>query len=382
MPGSRPRIIVADCDRFIRESLCLGLGSEYDTVQVSSGSEALNAFKAAHTDAVILDLADGVIDAIEICGALRCLKDGEVVPIYIVGDDDDGDAACDAFNAGASDYLIRPVHLGLLSKRIGRDMRIAARVTLSDSSTVEKAQVESELFRQLPEPAVLLGAHGIIMMVNEAFERVFDTKIAVVGRMSTDLLKDFDLTQALNEQMVYTDLSCKARGPVAVRVSCVKIVKGPWKDCIVAFISEHLSAEVVPPVAVVSGLRANILVLEDYDVVARSIRRLLERAGHGVSVASSSDEACKLVSQVVGANRTFDLAILDVSIPGSAGGSDVLKSLRGMIPNLPAIVTSGAWHDPTMSRPADFGFDAVLRKPFSRDELLDVVNKVLGKHSS
>lgn len=382
MPGNKPRIIVADNDRFIRESMCLGLGGDYDYTQVASGSEVVNAFKTSGADAVILDLAPGVIDAIEVCKALRSMKLGEVVPIYIVGDDDDSDIAMEAFEVGASDYIVKPVHLGILSKRIGRDIRMASRVASYDSSTLEKAQVESELFRQFPDPAMLLGTHGIIMMINEAFERVFDSKISVVGRMATDVLKDFDLIQALSEQMVYTDLGCKARGSVKVRVSCVKMTKGPWRDCIVAFLSEQLSAEGAQPASVISSVQANILVLEDYDVVARSIRRLLERAGHNVCVAASSDEACKLATQALSSNGKFDLAILDVSIPGSAGGSDVLKALRGILPYLPAIVTSGAWHDPAMSRPTDFGFDAVLRKPFSRDELLDVVNKVLGKHKS
>lgn len=379
MVGTRPRIIVADSDTFIRESLCLGLGPDFDCLQAASSTEVISLFKESSIGAVIMTECDGVVDAVEVCRALRSLKGGAVIPIYIIGEDDEGEAAREAFAAGASDYMLKPVHLGLFSQRLSRDIRIASKVVSSEVGTLERAQVESELFRQFPDPALLLGAHGIIMMVNESYERVFDTKTVVLGRMVTDLLNDFDLTQALNEQMVCTDLTSNARGPVPVRVTCVKMSKGPWKDCIVAFIGEQVSSQSPHPVAVVSSNSANILVLEDYDVVARSIRRLLERAGHNVCIATSFDEACKLVSHAVSSGVSFDLAILDVSIPGSAGGSDVLKALRAMQPVLPSIVTSGAWHDPAMSRPADFGFDAVLRKPFSRDELLDVVNKVLGR---
>jgi CheY-like chemotaxis protein len=339
----------------------------------------VSLFKEAQSDAVIMTEAEGVVDAVEVCRALRSMKGGAVIPVYIVGEDDDGEAAGDAFAAGASDFLLKPVHLGHFAKRLARDIRMASKVVSSESGALEKAQVESELFRQFPDPALLLGAHGIIMMVNEAYERVYDAKAVVLGRMASDLLKDFDLTQALNEQMVFTDLTSNARGVVSVRVSCVKMAKGPWRDCIVAFVGEQVASQSPHAAAVSSANSANILVLEDYDVVARSIRRLLERAGHNVCIAASFDEACKLVSHAVSSGVSFDLAILDVSIPGSAGGSDVLKALRAMQPVFPSIVTSGAWHDPAMSRPADFGFDAVLRKPFSRDELLDVVGRVLGR---
>jgi DNA-binding response OmpR family regulator len=376
MSDSRPKVIVADADRFIRESMCLGLGEGFDMVQASNGAEAICAFKESGADAIVLAHSREV-DAVEVCRALRSMKKGGLVPIYVLGDDDEEAVAFGAFEAGASDYLIKPVHLGFFARRISRDLYLAEKALASGVGSLEKAQVESELFRLLPEPAILLGAHGVIMMANQAFERVCDLKAAILGHLITDLLKSFDLRQALADGIADFDMDCGKRGVILVRLKCVRLLKGPWRDCVLCVFAERTPDVATEPVA--ATYEANILVLEDYDVVARSLKRLLERAGHKVNLAATSDDACKLVSQASGAGGRFDLAILDVSIPGSAGGGDVLKSLRAIQPDLRAIVTSGSWHDPAMNHPSDFGFDATLRKPFSREELLNVVNRVIGK---
>ena len=154
----------------------------------------------------------------------------------------------------------------------------------------------------------------------------------------------------------------------------IPISDGPWKGCGVFFVEERPSSEILN---VKTG--AKILVLEDYDVVSRSLKRLLEKAGHGVALAISAESAIGQAVELVSKKTAFDLAILDISIPESSGGVEVLKTLRGLMPDLPAIVMSGAWNDPAMRNPSDFGFNAALKKPFSRDELIAVVNRILVK---
>jgi hypothetical protein len=45
---------------------------------------------------------------------------------------------------------------------------------------------------------------------------------------------------------------------------------------------------------------------------------------------------------------------------------------------MPVFVTSGYSDDPVMSRPTEFGFTASIRKPFRRDELIEMLNRGFG----
>jgi CheY-like chemotaxis protein len=379
MQTSRPRIIVADTDRFMRESICMGLGAGFETVQASSGGEVMSLFRSTPVDAMLLDASCRGIEGIQICAAVRDMQGGALMPIYITGDDDEDDLLRQAFDAGATDFLLKPVHLGLLARRIRRDLGTVALIGGSAVNSTDRSQAESELFRILPEPAILVGSKGVIFSVNDAFERVFARRASVGGMQIKELLSGVDAGVFEKEPYVYTEMNCQGRGRVLVRVHHIALVSGPWRGCNVFFLTEHSQVDAAHN-GVLHAHGASVIVLEDYDVVARSIKRLLEKAGHRVSVAASADEAVAMFKETLAHGDVYDLAILDIAIPGSAGGEDVLKLLRTMMPALPAIVTSGAWNDPAMSNPSEHGFDASLRKPFTRDELMSVINRALARH--
>jgi len=61
------------------------------------------------------------------------------------------------------------------------------------------------------------------------------------------------------------------------------------------------------------------------------------------------------------------------------GGTDTIKKLREIDPGVAVIVSSGYSNDPVMSRYEDFGFNGVLAKPFSLQELSAVLNSVLQR---
>jgi DNA-binding response OmpR family regulator len=373
MPQNKPRILVADADRFMRESVCLCLNPAFDTMQASSGTEVIAIFQNNAVDAIVLDGAFNDMNGAIVCSTIRGMKGGALIPVYVAGDEDDDALLQGSFDAGATDFFIKPMHLGLLARRIARDLSIVAKLRAASVSPVERAGAESELFRVLPIPAILVGAKGVIFSANDAFERVFARRTVVAGAPVKEFL-GIDAASFDKEFYVYTEIACQGRGRVPVRTSCVKLSDGPWKDCCIFSIEERPSSEIL---TIKSGAR--ILVLEDYDVVARSVKRLLEKAGHGVMVATNEGEAVDQAKKIVSSGASFDLAILDISVPGSAGGVEVLKSLRAIMPGTPAIVMSGAWNDPAMRNPSDFGFAASLKKPFSRDELMAVVNRILVK---
>ncbi len=102
-----------------------------------------------------------------------------------------------------------------------------------------------------------------------------------------------------------------------------------------------------------------ILVLEDDDANLRLFRAILERRGHSVLHAKSVEEGRLLLR-----NATFDLALLDVQVPGG-GGPKLLAEMRAdpKWAALPvAAVTASAMHGDREAL-LELGFDAYFSKP-------------------
>jgi two-component system cell cycle sensor histidine kinase/response regulator CckA len=65
----------------------------------------------------------------------------------------------------------------------------------------------------------------------------------------------------------------------------------------------------------------------------------------------------------------FDFVIFDLTINGGIGGEETMHRLRETYPGVRGIVTSGYSETPVMAHPEDYGFAAILPKPFTMQEL-------------
>lgn len=129
---------------------------------------------------------------------------------------------------------------------------------------------------------------------------------------------------------------------------------------------------------VVETAAPRILVLEDDPLVRSLITRNLSSQGFEVVESAEGSETVKLYQEAMGEGRTFDLVILDLSIPNGMGGVRTMEKLRGMDPDVVAIVSSGYSDDPVMAKPAAYGFTAVLPKPYEPADMLRLVRNVLS----
>lgn len=82
---------------------------------VYSGEDGVAACREAAPDVVILDLLLPGMDGWEVCQELRTFSD---VPILILSALGAPGCVARALDAGADDYLIKPVHASLLASRI------------------------------------------------------------------------------------------------------------------------------------------------------------------------------------------------------------------------------------------------------------------------
>ena len=70
--------------------------------------------------------------------------------------------------------------------------------------------------------------------------------------------------------------------------------------------------------------------------------------------------------------------IVDLTVPGGVGGKAAAKGILDIDAKAKVIVSSGYANDPVIANYKNFGFKAIITKPFTNDELLAVVESTLN----
>jgi DNA-binding response OmpR family regulator len=87
-----------------------------------------------------------------------------------------------------------------------------------------------------------------------------------------------------------------------------------------------------------------ILLVDDEELVLRSMEKTLLRAGFDVEPAGSARDGLALFKEALSADDPFDIAILDLNMPGLDGtddanaGLDLLSELRKVDAGLPVVI--------------------------------------------
>lgn len=120
---------------------------------------------------------------------------------------------------------------------------------------------------------------------------------------------------------------------------------------------------------------ACILVVEDQSLVLRTIRTLLERAGHVVFGARDGKE-CEAVLLFA----RPDVIVMDIVMPRCNGLEAIRAVRRGRHPARILAISGGQLdeEDPLV-RAQELGADATLAKPFDRAGLLEALAPLLPK---
>ena len=111
------RVLVADDDRAIRESLARALELEgYDVVVTADGASALSAVREQPADVLVLDVMMPGVDGLTVCRVLRAERDR--TPILMLTARTETSDRVAGLDAGADDYLPKPFELDELLARL------------------------------------------------------------------------------------------------------------------------------------------------------------------------------------------------------------------------------------------------------------------------
>jgi PAS domain S-box-containing protein len=121
-----------------------------------------------------------------------------------------------------------------------------------------------------------------------------------------------------------------------------------------------------------------ILFMDDEKMLRDVVSAMLDIMGYKVTVAANGEEAIKVFKEVQASGDSFDVVILDLTIPGGMGGRDTVKELISIDPSVRAIVASGYSNDPVLAEFEKFGFKGAMVKPFDTEKLKVSINEVIG----
>jgi two-component system, sensor histidine kinase RpfC len=123
-----------------------------------------------------------------------------------------------------------------------------------------------------------------------------------------------------------------------------------------------------------------ILVADDQHANRVVLSRILEHAGHKVSVVSDGEKALDAFEEI-----QFDLAVLDMHMPG-VSGLDVIRQLRfmqaGQRIRTPVIVMSADATEHAMKNASAAGAETFMTKPIMVARFLDAVADISSRQNS
>jgi signal transduction histidine kinase/ActR/RegA family two-component response regulator len=137
-----------------------------------------------------------------------------------------------------------------------------------------------------------------------------------------------------------------------------------------------------PLAALAQNGTERLLVMDDDEALQILFKAVLSKLGYDVETARDGVEAIARYKAARAEGKNFDAVLLDLTVPGGMGGVEAAALLKDLDPSAKLIVSSGYSEAPVMSHFTEYGFDAVILKPWTVKEMSEVLRHVLVADST
>jgi len=121
------------------------------------------------------------------------------------------------------------------------------------------------------------------------------------------------------------------------------------------------------------GDMARVLVIDDEENIREILTDIITTGGHEVFVAETGPDGLSLLD-----DHRFDLVFTDLSLPGMSG-YEVAEAVKARFPTLKVGLVTGWGATLDEEKVKEHGVDMVLTKPFRFDDVMKMVDGVLGE---
>ena len=196
-------VLVADDDPVMRLLMLEMLESVgLVGIEAEDGAQAVALAHARAPDLILLDVEMPKMDGFAACRAIRDLPNGATVPIVMVTGGDDLEAVTNAYEAGATDFVSKPINWPILGHRVLYVLRASdaiVRLRIADAQNRAVLAAIPDTFFRMSRDGVYLdyepGREGQARGVRDA-----GVEEQIVGRHVTDVLPR-DIAERLLEQV-------------------------------------------------------------------------------------------------------------------------------------------------------------------------------------
>jgi DNA-binding NtrC family response regulator len=118
--------------------------------------------------------------------------------------------------------------------------------------------------------------------------------------------------------------------------------------------------------------KGKVLVIDDEDIVLKSVNKILSEENYEVDVSSSGRQGIDRAIE-----RSYDVVLSDIRMP-DIGGMRVLRDIKRAKPSLAVIMITGYASVQSAVQAMKLGAADYLEKPFTPDQLLKAVASALA----
>lgn len=160
-----PLFFVVDDDPVTRIMLSRFLEKQgYVVRTLANGSLVSDALDQEIPDVVLMDAKMPVMDGFAACRQLKARPDARHVPVLMITGLNDDESVDRAFEAGATDFITKPIHWAILRNRV--------HYLLDNSRSSHQLSLAARVFDNTSEGIVVTDGGAVIRSVNPAFTRI------------------------------------------------------------------------------------------------------------------------------------------------------------------------------------------------------------------
>jgi len=213
-----PKVLVVDDEQDILELIRHSLAKEGFEVHVAAnGAQAIEQARKVKPEIIIMDVMMPVMDGMEACRQLKDNPDTKNIPVIFLTARSEEFAELAGFEAGADDYIAKPVRNRVLLSRVKAILRRGNAIQNQEPEKYdfETIQIDRERFvveyngkaLQLPRKefellAFLASRPGRVFSRDEILENVWGTEVLVVDRTIDVHVRK--IREKLDDKFIYT----------------------------------------------------------------------------------------------------------------------------------------------------------------------------------
>lgn len=232
---NKPRILVVDDDQLNVELLEGMLSMDYDVVKAYNGDEAFIQVERTLPALILLDIMMPDISGYEVCRKLKSNGKTMAIPIVMVTALREREDRIKAIEAGADDFLSKPVDIYELNARVKSLLRVKqyydALMEEQERLLVFKSALDS-----MDDCVIITSTCGDIKYVNPAFGKKYGYSPDEISGKHISIIKHTESSLALDKESLMQDRGNEWKGNLTsvnkhglrlnMSIKCSPIIKG------------------------------------------------------------------------------------------------------------------------------------------------------------